>query len=354
MPRFREIRGLLAGVLATALTVLPVGSGAIPYTDQVEDDFAQAAVLDSALEDRLRTFLSTQPGRYSVSVQELGGQERGVAISARLRTEPASTIKLFYAWLALRQVDRGVLSLGTVLPSGFTLHTCLKLMISVSDNYCSIDIREKLGNRWVNQQLAAQGYPDSFLQLDSRGEYLGKRTSTADLNRLLYRIESGTALSATSTTFLHSLLLAQIWRARISSGVDVAAVVESKSGQLKIDTGMVEADVAIVRGPTTSYVVSVIGSYNAKKFVIQRLSRLIYEHFEGPLVTLASYPLEQYVTYRPTTVTDSATATRGLVVPAGTRVEVIASIRSRMYAKVAGRTGWVPFAALRLRPEYRW
>lgn len=345
---------MVAGVLAVVLSVTPVASALLPTPNATSGEYANAAVVDTALEDRLRAFLATQPGRYSVSVQEVGGQERQVAISSRLRTEPASTIKLFYAWLVLRQIDRGVLTLGTVLPSGLTVHTCLKLMISVSDNYCSIDIREKLGNRWVNQQLAAQGYPDTYLQLNTAGGYVGKRTSTADLNRLLYRIEAGTALSASSTTFLHSLLLAQVWRARISSGVDVAATVESKSGQLKIDTGMVEADVAIVHGPTTTYLVSVIGSYNAKKFVIQRLSRLIYEQFEGPIVTLASYPVEQYVTYRSTTFGATATATRGVVLPAGTRVEVIASIRSRMYAKVQGATGWVPFSALRLRPEYRW
>ncbi len=315
---------------------------------------AQAAVPDTVLEDRLRGFLATQPGHYSVSVQEFGGQERQVSINERLRTEPASTIKLFYAWLALRQVDRGKLSLTTRLASGFTLQTCLRLMISVSDNYCSVDIREHLGNRWINQALAAWGYPDTYIQLGSAGTYLGKRTSTADLNRLLLDIEAGASLSPASTSFLHSLMLAQAWRARIASGVDVAATVESKSGQLLIDSGMVEADIAIVRGPSTTYVLSVLGSYNAKKFVIQRLSRLVYEHFEGTITTLASYPVAQYVTYRSTAMTQSPTASTGVIVPAGTRVEVIASIRSRMYAKVAGRSGWVPFAALRLRPEYRW
>lgn len=350
----RRLRTLGAAALAVVLGMgNAVGTASADATGG-RASAAHASITDTDLETRLRTFLSTQPGRYSVSVYEIGGAGRTVAISSRLRTEPASTIKLFYAWLALRQVDRGVLTMSTVLPSGFTLQTCLKLMISVSDNYCSIDIREKLGNRWVNQQLAAAGYPDTYLQLNSSGGYVGKRTSTADLNRLLYRIETGNALGTTTNTFLHSLLLAQIWRSRIASGVDVAATVESKSGQLKIDTGMVEADVAIVRGPTTTYVLSVIGSYNAKMFVIRRLSHLVYEHFEGPVSALATYPVEQFVTYRTTTMTSTATATRGQAVPAGTRVEVIASIRSTMYGKVAGQPGWIPFAALRLRPEYRW
>ena len=212
------------------------------------------------------------------------------------RLEPASTIKLFYAWAALRAVDEGTLSMTTRLSSDVTVQRCLTLMIQVSDNLRSVDLRLRLGMRALNRLFSSEGYADTYIALDSKGRYVTKRTSTDDLALLLARLEQGSLLSEAGTAEFKKRLRAQVWRARISSGVQAGTVVASKSGQLWVSSGMVEADTAIVYGPESTYVLTVIGTTNAKSVVVRGISSIVYRYLQGDLDVRARFPSTQFVT----------------------------------------------------------
>ena len=109
----------------------------------------------------------------------------------------------------------------------------------------------------------ARDIDNTYIVLDSKGRYVTKRTSSDDLALLLARLEQGALLSEEGTNEFTKRLLAQIWRQRISSGVAAGTVVGSKSGQLWVPSGMVEADTAIIHGPNSTYVLTVIGTHGA-------------------------------------------------------------------------------------------
>lgn len=347
----RWVAFAVAAVLLVAGLVTSPPAVAAPAADLTA---GAAAAGDAGLAAALKKYLATKQGRYSVTVTELDGAQRTLSLSGGRRVEPASTIKLFYAWAVLRAVDEGRLTLDSRLNSGLSVGRCLSLMIQVSDNACAIDLRTKIGSRKLNQLFASEGYADTYIVLDSKGRYVTKRTSTDDLARLLARLERGELLSEAMSHEFTSRLLAQIWRQRITSGVAAGTVVASKSGQLWVSSGMVEADTAIVYGPNSTYVLTAVGTNNASGLVIRGISSIVYRYLQGDHSSRATFPLSQYSTTARVKMRKSPSTGVIRYLPAGTTVQVLYSAGLWMRVKVAGKYGWVSFAGLALRKAYRW
>lgn len=335
-------RALTAAVLAVVTAV----AGIAPVHATQSRDLAT----------QIRSYTSTLESEYTVSVRELGPGGRTVAIDENLRVEPASVIKLFYAWAALRRVDLGSLRLTQAMQNGLTWDRCITLMITISDNKCSADIRTALGNQSLNSLFAASGFPNTFIRLTATGAYNGKRSSAADTSLLLARLEAGTLLSPQSTEYFHQLLKDQIWRTRINRGVPAGVPVENKSGELWVSTGWTQSDAAIVRGPESTYVISVYGRNEATKDAVAAISRIVYEFLQGESVTTpASFSTYQYTA----AVSISVRATIGgrvlYTIPRGTLVKAFWSERNWVRVRQVGKPiGWAQFQQLSLRDQYRW
>jgi len=337
----------MAGVLGIVLTALTIASPLAPVY----------AIRQSAGEIRtaLVAQIALETGDYRVSVRELGGENRAIEIDSDHSMEPASSIKLFYAWLALRKVDDGSITLSGRLPSGQTWGRCLRVMIEMSDNLCSADIREALGNRKVNRALANAGFGGTRVVLDSNGTYAGKRSSASDFTEFMARLEAGTLLSAESTSRLHELLRNQIWRARIAGGTPTGVVVESKPGLLQVADGLVGTDAAIVRGVNSTYAISIMGDHDATKSAFRRLSRIVYEGLQGVSdYVAATYPHQQYTV-------SAGTPFRKTYGGSAIRLDSVRNVtlydtsRLDAYVRIHGLgTGWVSVTRLTLRDAYRW
>lgn len=307
---------------------------------------------DSGLSEQITSYLSTQTGHYSVTAVELSGSGRSVAIAGDTKVDPASIFKLFYAWLALEKVQQGSLSYSSKLASGYVLGTCLKLMISYSDNSCTSDIRTKLGNGYVNTKLAAAGFTNTRIVVASGNVYKTKETTTNDVATLLSKLYRGQLLNSVYTEKLISLMKAQVWRARISSGLAAGTQVASKSGQLLVSSGMIEGDSAIVYGPNSDYVLVAIGIHNATGAAIRQVSHLVYEGWQGPILTPASYPAAQVVT---TTRVYFRSYPGGSIIrslSSGTAATVLWSERGWVYVKVGTRKGYIYHSYLKLSTRY--
>jgi beta-lactamase class A len=334
---------LVAYVALATASLFPLSSSAVGIS---ASDIRSAILLQ----------LENERGDYRVSVNELGGDNRDIDIRGEEAVEPASSIKVFYAWVALRQVDRETISLTSRLASGTSWGKCLTVMIEVSDNLCSADIREALGNRFLNRTFARAGFGETRILLNGEGEYVGKRTSTSDLTDLMSRLEAGTLLSSDSTSHLHRLLRNQMWRSRIAGGTPAGVVVESKPGVLAVNDRLVQSDTAIVRGPNSTYVLSIIGTNNATKVAFRHISRIVYEGLQGQTGYIAAtYPKQQFTV---AAGTDFRTTYGGSVtakIPTTRAVELKFSSRREMYVNVPGYGwGWVNWSRLTLRPEFRW
>ncbi len=289
-----------------------------------------------------------------MTVTELDGVQRSMSLDGARRVEPASTMKLFYAWATLRAVDEGTLTLATRLSSGISVGRCLTVMIQVSDNLCAVDLRLRIGMRKLNSLFKSEGYSNTYIVLDSKGHYVTKRTSTDDLALLLARLEQGTLLSEAGTNEYKKLLLAQIWRQRISSGVAAGTVVGSKSGQLWVSTGMVEADTAVIHGVHSSYVLTVIGTHGAAGTTIRGISTIVYRYLQENFPVKASFPLNQFATTSKVKLRTSPGGSLVKYLPQGTAVQVLYSSRTWMRVKAGTSYGWVTIQELSLRSAYRW
>lgn len=308
------------------------------------------------LTSKIQAFTRTQAGLYTVSVRELGTDGITIGIDENLQVEPASVVKLFYAWATLRRVDMGSLRLSQTMSNGLTWDRCLKLMITISDNKCSADIRTALGNQTLNTLFAASGYSNTHIKLTAAGVYNGKRTSAADTSLLLARLESGTLLSPASTAYFHQMLKDQIWRTRLNLGVPVGVRVENKGGELWVSSGWTQSDAAIIRGPHSTYVVSVYGRNNATKPAISGISRIVYEHLQGEAVTTpATFSSYQFAATTAVAVRTTPGGAIRYTVAKGTSLMTFLSERNWVEVKASGKShGWVQFQQLRLRDEYRW
>lgn len=308
------------------------------------------------LQTKLTNYFSTKRAHYTLSLREIGGDRHQVGIEDTRHIEPASVVKLFWAWATLKKVDEGNLDLHAQLVPGFTWESCLNLMIKISDNECSAWIREGLGNTSLNAQLIAAGYPDTQIVLDAQGKYKTKYTSAADTSLLLERLEQGALLSPSSTLYFHNLLKAQTFRTRITPGVQKGVVVENKGGNLWIAGGWTESDAAIVRGPQSTYVLVIYGRDEAKKAEIAAASKIVYSHIQRQNVTIPNaFPRRQYNT-RWLVWVRKTPGGRGIYrAKKGVLVELLYADKDWVKIKQDGKTaGFVRFSSLKLRGAYIW
>ena len=305
-----------------------------------------------SVNQRVQDYLRNQPGDYSVSAVELGGAARQVQVDETARVDPASIFKLFYALLAYEKIQAGTWTFSTRLKSSYTARTCLRLMISFSDNSCAVDFREKLGSRFINQRLVSLGFTNSKVVLDSRGSYQTKRTTSADVAELLSRLEREQLLNSNLTNEFRSLLKGQVWRSRISSGIEVGTPVASKSGQLLTGSGMIEADSAIVYGPNSTYVLVVFGRGNATGAVVRGVSHIIYRNWQKPIFRSTNYPGAQLVTKERVSLRSRPGGYTLRALPAGSSLTLVWSERGWLYVKFGTTKGFVYQNTIRLSNRY--
>ncbi|MET4639089.1 cell wall-binding repeat-containing protein [Mycetocola sp. 2940] len=298
---------------------------------------------EKELTSKLNARMSSLAGSYSVAVREISGLQRSVSIRGADMKEPASSIKLFPAYVALKLIDDGKLSLGSRTSSGTTVRDCLRVMIHISDNPCHTELIALLGQQNLNDLFVREGYTRTHYTGWSNGvRYDAKHSTADDLALLLTRLNAGTLLSPSGTEHLLSLMRSQIWRTRVAGGIPPGVVQASKIGSLWMQgSGMVDTDAAIVYAPNGTFVMSVMGSAGASAPSNAALARVVYEHFNGAFGAAASYPTQQM--YATTNVTFYSGAGTGALatIPSGTWLEAIDSVRVWYRVKYNGRTGYV-------------
>lgn len=330
------------GILSVCLTILLGAPAPVVHAE-------------SNLASQVSSYLSSQPGQYSVTAIELGGQQREIHLRDSTQVDPASIFKLYYAALAFEKIQQGKWTFRTKLSSNYSVQTCLRLMISYSDNECAVDIRGKLGIQHINSRINQWGLTSSHIVANSRGEYLTKHTTTADVARFLKQLQAGNLLDAGNTANFIALLKGQVWRGRISSGIQGGVPVASKSGQLLVNNGMIEADSAIIYGPKSTYVLVVIGSGGAKGLAVRGVSKLVYENWQAPISNRASYSKSQLVIREKTYLRTRPGGPVIKTLSVGAAIELEWSQRGWLYVQSGTRKGFIYENTVRLSNGYlRW
>jgi beta-lactamase class A len=306
-----------------------------------------AAAAEQSLRSRIVELARELPGEYTVAVREIDGARREIDVNSRADREPASVIKVFIAYGALKRIDAGTLAYSSKVSSGLTVRECLRAMLEVSDNYCAAELRYRVGTSNLNRLLHRDGYRDTHFW------YSGGRTkvtSSRDLAVLLSRLESGTLLSPESTTRMLALMRSNIWRDGIATGLPRSVDHASKSGLLWIGSGIVRTDAAIVYGPTSRYVLAIMGTRGATLAGLGRISRLVYERLQGEEVRHPfHYSQQQMRTTERAALRSSPGGGVLRSVGRGTPVHFTSAVHRWYRVTVNGRTGWMHNSALTLR-----
>ncbi|MEU1972529.1 serine hydrolase [Microbacterium sp. NPDC019599] len=311
-----------------------------------------------AREGRLRSAIQSTLSQYnggagfSVTVREVGGLGQYAQIGGSVRREPASMMKLFAAWAALKKIETGSAGFGTRLPSGVDVSTCLFVMIHVSDNYCHTDIVHWIGIAELNRMIRAAGFLNTAYGTVAPGVsvlYAGNRSTTDDLVRLISQLTEATALSRPYADHLLSLMEVQIFRTRIPSGIPPGVAQASKPGALWIAAGLLQADTAVVYSPAGTYLISIIGDQGPPQAALRAVSRTVYQHFNGSFGSAMSYPAQQMVTVRATALRTSPGGPTSVVVPAGTPIQVNDANRTWYKVQWGSRELWTVLYDLKNR-----
>lgn len=300
------------------------------------------------LRKKLEQLIRTLPGDYTVRVREVDGGQRQATFNGPLDREPASTSKVFIAYAVFKKIDEGTLKYTTKLPSGLTVDQCLKAMIEPSDNYCAVELRNKVTMAYMNRLNKAGGYNDTHFW------YSGGRTkvtSATDLSALIARLGEGKLLSKASTDkFLH-LLKTQVWREAIPAGLPSTVRQASKPGTLWAPGGMVQTDVAFVWGAKTRYSIAVMGYNGATIPSITKISKLVYTHLNGGFSKAFVYDRQQMVSTAKITLRSRAGSSAPVTgtYAKGTKIEVIDSRYNWYLVRIGKKTGWIVNTGITLR-----
>jgi beta-lactamase class A len=306
----------------------------------------------SGLNAAIRETLADYPGAFSVTVRELGGLGVITEVGGGVRREPASMMKIFAAWAALKRVEQGRATMTTRLSSGVPLGLCVQVMIHVSDNYCHADIVHWIGIAEINRMIREAGFTNTVYGTVAPGAsvlYAGNRTTTNDLAWMMERLADRSILTKQYADHLVNLMRSQIWRSRIASGIPPGVPQASKPGAIWLASGLLQGDTAIVNGPRSTYVLSIIGDDGPPQAALRAISRTVYTHFNGAFGAAASYPAQQMVTRTPSLLRSSPGGAIVTTIPAGVLVQVLDAQRDWYQLQYGSRQLWVYYSGLRNR-----
>ncbi|MFV0372998.1 serine hydrolase, partial [Microbacterium sp.] len=300
---------------------------------------------EARLRTALQETLARYPGSsYTVSAREVGGIREMVSIGGSTRREPASMIKVFAAWAAMKRVESGRVSMNWRMPSGTTLYDCLKVMIYISDNYCHTDIVHWIGIPTLNREIRSLGLNNTYYGSVPSGTsvlYGGNRTTANDLSAMLYKLKARTILSDRYSTLLLRFMRNQPFTSRIPEGIPPGIIQASKPGSLWVASGLIQNDSAVVIGSKKTFVLTVLGSGGSSKAGIRAIARTVYSHFNGSFGAAASHPDLHVRTKARTAMLNSPEGSVIGYIPGGTALEVVDSKRRMYQVRYNGRLVWI-------------
>jgi putative cell wall-binding protein len=311
----------------------------------------QVPKLEASLESKIRATASNYSGSYAVSVREIGRVGEAIHVNGGSRLEPASMMKLFAAWAALRRIERGWATSNTK-PGPVTLGTCLRVMIHASDNACHTDIVHWIGIDNLSRLIADYGFTGTKYGSVSKGTsvlYAGNRSTSADLARFMLMLETGQLLEKRYADVLLKHMDSQIWTSRIASGIPPGIDQQSKPGALWVSGKLMQGDTAIIRGPQATFALSVVGSNGPDRAGIRAITRVVYTHFHGSFGSAASYPAKQMITTERVAVRTSAGGSVTGYLAKGTLVEITDAHRHWYKMWWGSRLVWADSRSLRNR-----
>ena len=254
-------------------------------TPEATAESVEAPALDGLLEGLLPDGDPT----YGLVLEDLGSGAR-TAVNDDRPFPSASLYKLGVAWLALREVDAGTLSLEDPLPiededtvepeprGGFkaadtpTVHEALEAMLSVSSNAAAHAFLRVLGRGTVNQEMDRIGLTQMRVPDDDDSEAV---TSAADIAHLLRLVLTSPELSVSAKEVLAQGMSKIAPPDALRETLPDSVAILDKTGNLD-DSSNVGALLQTSRGTAIVVVVDSGVNPGAARAVIAQMGQIAY------------------------------------------------------------------------------
>lgn len=147
----------------------------------------------------------------------------------------ASMYKLSVAYLTLKDFQSGAQNPDEVILAGQTRKQCVYKMIHSSDSPCGETVLNSLGQKTVGQRnITELGLTNAI--------FPGFQTTSADMVKILQRLQANKDLNAENTAFLLDAMKTQIYRNGVPAGMPAATVADKigfDSPDLWVDGGII-------------------------------------------------------------------------------------------------------------------
>ncbi len=225
-----------------------VVTSVVPAERNYERSYSSTDIGLSAL---MKHYADSHPGTYGVSLIELSGDRRRAHYNGDRKFTTASTYKVYVAYSAIKQVERGKLKWGQQIQGGRTLGACFYDMIALSDNPCPEQLvrrNDRIGYNTVHADIQALGLTNtSFIDQESF------KTTANDLSTFMASLETGQLpITKADRNRFMTALKGNVYRQGISAGA--SGSVANKVGFLD---GLLH-DTAIVTGSGGTYVLTIL------------------------------------------------------------------------------------------------
>lgn len=196
-----------------------------------------AATAKHQSQKKLEALLTTFSQSYSNAGISLYDESTGATatLNSSSSITSASPYKLYVAYGILKRVDAGTVRLSDTLSStGGTYAACMRQMIIVSSNTCGVALGHSIGWVELDTELARIGITHTNLNnANASGELTGsQKTTPNDVMLLLQKLEAGTLLSTSSTSYFEGLLADQTLDYALPTGLDTRLSFAHKTGVL--------------------------------------------------------------------------------------------------------------------------
>lgn len=276
----------------------PDSTSANEITQSTSSQHALSTEEENNLEDLkvdIETYLATQPGSYSVYIEDLNTGE-SLSVNGEELYPPASIFKVPFAMLVVQDIERGNVSFETVLtlqdyhkmyatdvlagyPAGsqFTVRNLIDRMLTYSDNTALNILYNHL---YIEVDINARLQKDLNLRQTTLSPY---QTTSTDIGHVFKDLYLAQILSKQNSEFILALLTNNPFykNTRIDAGLPQDVSLAHKIGNL--DTTC--QDAGIVYSSTGDYIIVILNqyvSYTAADNTMSEVSRMTYRHFEKP------------------------------------------------------------------------
>lgn len=267
-----------------------------PLSDIVS--FIASPFKNAALKNIVQDSLKGRKGTYGIVIKNLKTEEF-YSLNEHTVFEPGSLYKIWVMAVAIDQIKNGKLKGDEELSEdikvlndkfnissesaeftegsiALTVNQALQQMITISHNYASLLITEKIKLSSVKTFLQREGFNESTV-----GTNGGPPTSTShDIALFFEKLYKGKLANPQDTSKMLDLLGKQKFNDKLPKYLPSEAIVAHKTGEIDFFTH----DGGIVYGPKSDYIIVVLSKSDlpaAAEELIADISKKVYDYFEN-------------------------------------------------------------------------